>query len=105
MAIEIGRKLGVKGADAAAMFDGLCEGPLIKMWRHRLIYENGEWEIEELLGENSGLIIAEIELGAMDQQCALPPWVGEEVTDDLRCYNFRLAVEPWGCWPENRTGS
>jgi adenylate cyclase len=105
MAIVIERKFRVKGEGAAAMLDGFCEGPLIEKWRHRLIYENGEWEIDEFLGENSGLIIAEIELGAVDQQFALPPWIGEEVTDDLRFYNFRLAVEPWGCWPENRTGS
>jgi 23S rRNA (uracil1939-C5)-methyltransferase len=94
----------VAAADAAAMLDGLCQGPLIEKWRHHVIYENREWEIDEFLGENSGLVIAELELEAADAAFARPPWVGAEVTDDVRFYNFRLATEPFGRWPENRVG-
>ena len=92
----------VPPADAAAMLDSLCEGPLIEKWRHHVIYENREWEIDEFLGENGGLVIAELELEAADAAFDLPPWVDREVTDDVRYYNFRLAAEPYGRWPENQ---
>jgi adenylate cyclase len=92
----------IPAADAAAMLDGLCLGPLIEKWRQRVIYENREWEIDEFLGENSGLVIAEIELEAADAVFARPPWLGAEVTDDVRYYNFRLATDPYGRWPESR---
>jgi adenylate cyclase len=88
----------VPAADAAAMLDGLCEGPLIEKWRHHVIYENREWEIDEFLGENAGLVIAELELEAADAAFARPPWLGAEVTDDVRYYNFRLATHPWSRW-------
>ena len=89
-------------ADALAMLDGLCQGPLIEKWRHHVIYENREWEIDEFLGENAGLVIAELEIEAADAAFARPPWLGAEVTDDVRYYNFRLATHPWGRWPEQR---
>ncbi len=92
----------VPAADAAAMLHGLCEGPLIEKWRHYAVYENREWEIDEFLGENAGLVIAELELEAADERFARPPWLGAEVTDDVRYYNFRLATQPWRRWPENR---
>jgi len=97
-------ELPLPAADAAAMLEGLCEGALIEKWRHDVIYENREWEIDEFLGENSGLVVAEIELEAAAAAFARPPWLGAEVTDDVRFYNFRLATEPFGRWPENRTG-
>jgi adenylate cyclase len=95
-------EVAVPAADAAAMLDTLCQGPLIEKWRHHVIYENREWEIDEFLGENSGLVIAELELEAADAAFARPRWVGAEVTDDVRYYNFRLAAEPFRRWPENR---
>ena len=92
----------IPAADAVAMLEGLCQGPLIEKWRHHVIYENREWEVDEFLGENTGLVIAELELEAADAAFARPPWLGAEVTDDVRYYNFRLATHPWSNWPENR---
>ena len=40
------------------------------------------WEVDEFLGENDGLIFAEIEIDYPDQPFSLPPWIGREVTDD-----------------------
>jgi len=57
--------------------------------------------IDEFLGENAGLVIAELELQAEDTQFARPPWLGVEVTHDERYYNFRLAEKPFRHWPEN----
>ncbi|MDD5061334.1 MAG: adenylate cyclase, partial [Candidatus Marinimicrobia bacterium] len=56
------------------------------------------WEVDEFLGENVGLIIAEIELGAEDQPIIKPDWVGEEVTGDPRYFNSNLVKTPYRLW-------
>jgi adenylate cyclase len=87
--------------DASDMLDRLCEGPLIEKWRHIVIHQGSAWEIDEFLGENAGLVIAELELATEDAVFARPAWLGVEVTQDERYYNFRLAQRPYRHWPEN----
>ena len=91
----------IPALEANEMLDRLCEGPLIEKWRHIVIYQGSEWEIDEFLGENAGLVIAELELAAEDAAFARPPWLGVEVTHDERYYNFRLSQKPYRHWPEN----
>ena len=91
----------IPALEANDMLDRLCEGPLIEKWRHIVIYQGSEWEIDEFLGENAGLVIAELELSAEDAVFARPPWLGVEVTHDERYYNFRLSQKPFRHWPEN----
>lgn len=91
----------IPAAAANEMLDRLCEGPLIEKWRHIVDYQGSEWEIDEFLGENAGLVIAELELESEQQQFARPPWLGVEVTHDERYYNFRLSERPFRRWPEN----
>ncbi len=91
----------VPAADAIAMLDALCEGPLIEKWRHEVVHAGAHWEIDEFLGENAGLVIAELELPAEDAPFARPDWLGAEVTLEERYYNFRLAQRPFRHWPEN----
>jgi adenylate cyclase len=43
-------------------------------------------------------VVAEIELEDEAQAVPLPPWAGEEVTDDVRYYNSSLAVTPYNRW-------
>jgi adenylate cyclase len=88
-------------ADANEMLDRLCEGPLVEKWRHIVLHEGSEWEIDEFLGDNAGLVIAELELDCEDEEFVPPPWLGDEVTHDERYYNFRLSQHPWRQWPEN----
>ena len=87
--------------DANEMLDRLCEGPLIEKWRHIVVHDGSEWEIDEFLGENAGLVIAEFEMESEDEEFSPPPWLGAEVTHDERYYNFRLSQHPWRRWPEN----
>jgi adenylate cyclase len=87
--------------EANEMLERLCEGPLVEKWRHIVIYQGSRWEIDEFLGANAGLVIAELELAAEDAVFASPPWLGVEVTHDERFYNFRLSAKPYRCWPEN----
>jgi adenylate cyclase len=91
----------IPASDANEMLDRLCEGPLIEKWRHIVVYQGSRWEIDEFLGENAGLLIAELELDREDEVFARPPWLGAEVTHDERYYNFRLAQRPYRHWPEN----
>ena len=80
-------------ADAEALL-GLCEGPLIDKVRHRVAFGGLLWEVDEVLGENAGLVVAEVELEREDQAVDLPPWVGEEVTHDPRYFNSNLVNRP-----------
>lgn len=91
----------IPAVEANEMLDRLCEGPLIEKWRHIVVYQGSEWEIDEFLGENAGLVIAELELESEDAVFARPPWLGVEVTHDERYYNFRLSEKPFRHWPEN----
>ena len=85
-------------ADAAELLDGLCEQPLIEKYRRRIEYRGNVWEVDEFLGANAGLVVAEIELDAEDQQFERPEWIGEEVTDDVRYLNANLIKHPFSAW-------
>lgn len=86
-------------ADAREMLDELCCGPLIEKRRYEVPYEGLVWEIDEFLGDNAGLVVAEVELEAEGQAVPLPPWVGDEVTGDPRYYNAQLTRLPYSRWP------
>ncbi|NJL45387.1 MAG: CYTH domain-containing protein [Leptolyngbyaceae cyanobacterium SM2_3_12] len=85
-------------ADAQAMLEILCQPPLVQKYRYRLPLGNVVWEIDEFLGENRGLVMAEVELKSPDQAITLPPWIGAEVSDDPRYYNSSLARNPFSLW-------
>ena len=55
--------------------------------------------MDEFLGENSGLIIAEIELNNEDETFSKPDWLGKEVTGEERYYNAYLSQHPYNTWP------
>ena len=76
----------------------LCEVPLIEKDRYRLEEGGVVWEIDEFLGENRGLIVAEVELESEDQPFTKPDWVGEEVTGDPRYFNSNLIKKPYTKW-------
>lgn len=85
-------------ADANDMLDHLCEKPLIEKTRYAIPYQGHIWEVDEFHGENAGLIVAEVELEDESQEFRLPPWVGEEVSDDPRYYNANLVERPYTTW-------
>ena len=76
----------------------LCDGPLIEKNRYAVQYCGLVWEVDEFLGDNKGLIIAEVELESEDQSFELPDWVGTEVTKDPRFFNSNLATAPFKLW-------
>lgn len=84
-------------ADARALL-AICDGPVVEKVRSLCPYEGMTWEVDEFLGANAGLVLAEIELDAEDQPFVRPPWLGAEVTGDARFVNANLAVRPFTSW-------
>ena len=68
--------------------------------RYCINYEGKIWEIDEFLGDNQGLLVAEIELEDESETFKLPPWVTIEVTGDKKYYNSDLSVNPFNSWDE-----
>jgi len=94
-------EVAIDPVDAQQMLDRLCEGPPLEKWRHIVLHDGNRWEIDEFIGANAGLVIAEIELESEAQHFARPEWLGAEVTQEERYYNFRLAQHPYTQWPES----
>jgi len=85
-------------ADAQQLLDELCDRPLIEKYRYRVQIGELTWEIDEFIGENQGLILAEVELVHPDQPVDCPPWIGAEVSGDRRYFNSNLAQHPFTQW-------
>lgn len=88
---------------AIPLADGLAlieqrQGSAIEKMRYDVPAGDLTWEIDVFEGENTGLVIAEIELDSASRRIELPPWIGEEVTHDRRFYNAELAVRPFARW-------
>lgn len=88
--------------EGAALLDRLCLHPLVEKYRYRVPFAGLTWEIDEFLGANAGLLLAEVELERIDQEVPLPPWVGREVSSDHRYYNAWLARHPFSTWPPGK---
>lgn len=84
--------------DALEMLEQLCAHPLIEKERYLVPGKYGVWEVDEFLGENAGLVIAEVELKHIDDVIDTPSWLGEEVTYDERYLNVNLQKMPYSKW-------
>ncbi|MEE3134577.1 MAG: EamA family transporter [Candidatus Thermoplasmatota archaeon] len=65
--------------------------PKVIKKRYELLEDGLLWEIDEFLGNNEGLIIAEIELDSLDFNFTLPSWIGKEITGEISYLNSSLA--------------
>ncbi|KRD39224.1 CYTH domain protein [Lysobacter sp. Root916] len=91
-------------ADARALMV-LCTGGTIDKRRHYVEHQGHLWEVDEFLGDNAGLVVAELELQHADEAYARPDWLGREVTDAARYYNLALATRPYADWSaDERSG-
>ncbi len=84
--------------DAEAMLSTLAGGPVIDKVRHLIPVGAHTWELDVFAGDNDGLVMAEIELGADDEEFEKPAWAGAEVSDDPRYFNVNLAAHPYSTW-------
>ncbi len=83
--------------EAKAMLATLCDGVLEKT-RHYLRFDGTLFEIDEFAGDNAGLVVAEVELPAVDAPFPRPPWLGSEVSTLVRYYNVNLIAHPYRQW-------
>ena len=89
------KEISFKEADALIE---LSEPGVIDKVRYYVEVGNHIFEIDEFFGDNSGLIIAEIELEHEDEDFLKPLWLGDEVTSDIKYYNSQLSKNPYKTW-------
>ncbi|GGG38050.1 CYTH domain-containing protein [Croceivirga lutea] len=84
-------------AEAKNLID-LCEPTILEKYRYLVSVDKHTFEVDEFLGENTGLVIAEIELSHEEEKFIKPNWVGKEVTGQIEYYNSQLAKKPFNQW-------
>ncbi|MBB6238593.1 CYTH domain-containing protein [Pedobacter sp. AK013] len=83
--------------EATELLDNFSLSELSKI-RYEITYNGKVWEIDVFLGDNKGLIVAEIELESENEIFDLPDWVSREVTEEEKYYNSNLTVKPFKDW-------
>ena len=89
----------IPGREALELMQ-LCERGVIDKVRYLVPYGGHTFEVDEFFGANEGLVMAEVELDAVDEAFERPPFLGEEVTGDRRYYNSCLTASPYKDWKE-----
>ncbi|MFA9390056.1 MAG: CYTH domain-containing protein [Prolixibacteraceae bacterium] len=84
-------------SDALQMMS-LRIGSIVEKTRYVSTFKGKTWEVDVFEGENSGLIVAEIELESENEPFEKPVWLLNEVSDDERYYNFNLSKNPYSKW-------
>lgn len=76
----------------------LCEDGVIDKIRYEIPFGKHLYEVDVFEGDNTGLIIAEIELNEENESFEKPNWLGDEVTGDERYYNAFLSNSSYKNW-------
>ena len=76
----------------------LCEPYPVEKTRHLVPFRGHIFEVDVFRGANSGLVMAEIELGSPGEPFDKPSWLGEEISGDPRYFNSALSVKPYMSW-------
>lgn len=82
----------IPAEDASEMMLTFCGSRVVEKTRYYLHHGGFLWEIDVFSGRHKGLIVAEIELEDENTVFAIPPFVGEEVTDRFEYSNFYLSM-------------
>ncbi len=88
-------EIPVKDAEEMLM---LCEDNMIDKIRYLVEVGSHTFEVDEFYGENSDLLLAEVELNDEDEEFERPDWLGREVTGNIRYYNSFLSIHPFNTW-------
>ena len=83
-------------ADGEEMLAELC-GIVVEKTRYKIEHAGDTWDVDVFHGANEGLVAAEVELESEEEEVELPPWVGDEVSHDVR---YRVAYLSQHAWPE-----
>jgi CYTH domain-containing protein len=84
-------------ADGLEILDAFTKSGTEKV-RYRIPFDGKTWEVDVFIGDNAGLIVAEIELESENEKFEKPDWVTAEVTDNDRYANSSLATHPFKNW-------
>ncbi len=84
--------------DAEILFKTIFKPPFIEKIRYKIPYGEHIWEVDNFLGDNAGLVLAEIELKHEQENFSKPPWLLEEVTHQVQYKNSRLIEKPFRKW-------
>lgn len=76
----------------------LSETTVIEKNRYFVKNERFTFEVDEFLGDNKGLLLAEIELNSENEDFKRAAWLGEEVTGNVKYYNSYLSKNPFKNW-------
>jgi adenylate cyclase len=76
----------------------LCEPYLIEKQRYLIKKGTHTFEVDFFLGDNLGLIVAEIELDTENEKFTKPSWLAKEVTGELKYYNSSISKLPFKDW-------
>ena len=76
----------------------LCEPGMVEKYRYFHKIGAHTFEIDEFIGENEGLVIAEVELQNENDFFEKPDYLGEEVTGNQKYYNSNLSQFPYKSW-------
>jgi CYTH domain-containing protein len=86
------------GTTEATNLIDLCESGILEKIRYNVPAGQHVFEVDEFLGENKGLIVAEVELNHEDEKFERPNWLGDEVTGQRKYYNSQLSKTPFKTW-------
>lgn len=84
--------------DAEEILKSLAEGFIVEKNRYTFPFNGKVWEVDEFLGKNSGLYLAEVELLREDEDIKFPDFVGKELSLDKRFTNVYLSQRPFSSW-------
>lgn len=84
--------------DAEALLREVAQRPYISKTRYKVRCGEHIWDLDLFDGENSGLVMAEVELNDEQESFEMPEWAGEEVSGDPRYYNASLVKNPYTTW-------
>ncbi len=76
----------------------ICEPGIIDKTRTNILVGQHTFEVDQFLGDNAGLIVAEIELQNENEEFIKPTWLAAEVTGDNKYYNSMLSTTPFSKW-------
>lgn len=83
--------------EAKELLDQFAVSELSKI-RYKVLFDEKLWEVDQFLGDNEGLMVAEIELQSENEAVNIPDWIGQEVTGDEKYYNSNLTLFPFKDW-------
>lgn len=86
--------------DAKEILENICIESRISKTRYIIPHSSLIWELDIFHGQNSGLIIAEVELKEENQIIDLPNWVEKEVSYEEKYFNSNLINMPFCKWKD-----